>query len=81
MTGPGRPSLEGEAFAFQEIKGGRVLLFYNGRCVETLAGTDAEKFRARIEGLDAAQAQLLMARATKNFRRGNERSGKRRRGR
>jgi hypothetical protein len=81
MTGPGKLPLEREPFAFQETKGGRVSLFFDGRCVETLTGTDAARFLARIEGMDAAQAQLLMARATKNFKRGNERSGKRRRGR
>ena len=81
IKGPGSASLEREPFAFQATKDGRVFLFFDGRHVETLAGTDAAKFIARIEGVDAPQAQLMMARATKNFRRGNERSGKRRRGR
>ena len=81
VNGPGSAPLEREPFAFQAMKDGRVFLYFDGRRVKTLAGTDAAKFLARIEGLDAARAQLLMARATKNFRRGNERSGKEHRSR
>lgn len=67
-----------EAFAYQRAKGDRVFLFHEGRRVKTLTGTEAATFLSRIEDADRRQAQLLMARATRNFKRGNERPGKRR---
>ncbi|WP_162865531.1 hypothetical protein [Deinococcus wulumuqiensis] len=41
--------------------------------VSTLTGQEAQKFLARIAGLGDHDAQLLMARLTGNFKRGNER--------
>ena len=79
-SGDGIPSLEREPFAYQATRDGRVFLFFEGRRVETLAGRQAARFLSSVEGVDAPQAQLLMAKATKNFKRGNERAGKRRRG-
>ena len=55
-----------------------MFLFHEGRRVKTLTGTEASTFLSRIEDADRRQAQLLMARATRNFKRGNERPGKRR---
>jgi hypothetical protein len=72
------PSALREAFAYQRAKGSRVFLFHEGRYVKTLTGPEAATFLSRIEAADRRQAQLLMARATRNFKRGNERSGKRR---
>ena len=43
------------------------------KTVTTLAGDGAQRFLARAEGADAAGLQQLMARATGNFKRGNER--------
>ena len=60
-------------FRCQLTKDGRVRIAYEGRWVVTLAGAEAAKFRSRIADADDAAAQQLMARATGNFRRGNER--------
>jgi hypothetical protein len=68
-----------EPFSYRELKDDRVQLLYEGRVVETLAGAVGRKFLARIEGASAEEAQLLMARATKNFKRGNERLAKNKR--
>jgi len=76
VAGDKKKVLEGETFDFKQAKDGRVLLFHNGRQVEVLTGRDAEKFLKRVAGADHRAAQLLMAKATKNFKRGNERSGK-----
>jgi hypothetical protein len=46
--------------------------------VKTLKGKRAERFIAQVEGLDDAESQLYMAKATGNFKRGNEREGKHR---
>ncbi|MCP4574048.1 MAG: hypothetical protein GY838_16940 [bacterium] len=66
MTDP----LDDERFAWTATKDGRVLLSFEGRQVVTLTGKKAERFRARIEGVDPRRAQLLMAKATGNFKRG-----------
>jgi ferredoxin len=51
----------------------RVLISWRGRQVVVLAGTKAKWFLERAEGATAAKLQLLLARATGNFKRGNER--------
>ena len=75
MTGTEDP-LADEPFSYRELKDDRVQLMYRGRIVETLSGAAGRKFLALVEGASAEEAQLLMARATKNFKRGNERLAK-----
>lgn len=60
-------------FDYRLLKDGRVTVSYYGRPVTTLAGRDAERFLKRIDGLGDHAAQLVMARVTGNFKRGNER--------
>lgn len=60
-------------FAWQETKDGRVRISWRGRVVTTLAGGQATTFVRKAEEADEEAAQLLMARATGNFKRGNER--------
>lgn len=67
-----RGKLAGEEFRYQAAKDGQVRLYWQGRHIRTLAGQDAEKFLARIDGLDGAAAQLVLAKATGNFKRGHQ---------
>lgn len=60
-------------FSFRAHKDGTVRVAYRGKVVTTLRGKDAARFLARAEGADAEGAQLLMAKATGNFKHGNER--------
>ncbi|MDZ4721370.1 MAG: hypothetical protein SH847_23150 [Roseiflexaceae bacterium] len=60
-------------FSYRVGKDGLVLISWNGKQVTILRGDEAQKFLARIESLDPAGEQQLMARATGNFKRGNER--------
>ena len=53
-----------------------MLIYWYNKLVVTLAGKQATKFLRQIDGLDGAEAQLVMARFTGNFKRGNERDGK-----
>lgn len=62
----------GAVFAWRKTADDRVFIDWHGRTVTVLAGTDASRFLARIASADDATAQGLMARATGNFRRGNE---------
>ncbi len=60
-------------FAWAQTKDGRVRIARDGRTVTTLAGGEASRFLARAEGASEEAAQQLMARATGNYKRGNER--------
>jgi hypothetical protein len=51
----------------------KVLVRFRGRLVRTLTGGDADEIRAAVAEGDAAAVQLLVARKTGNFKRGNER--------
>ncbi len=61
-------------FDWRATKDGTVRISRDGRVVTTLAGSAAKRFIDRIEGADHEAAQQLMARATGNYKRGNERS-------
>ncbi len=70
-----RNKLESEPFAFRAVKNGKVFITWNGKQVMTLTDTKARDFLAKIVTLDSADtksAQLLMAKLTGNFKRGNE---------
>lgn len=68
-----RDRLSEEVFTYRAVKNGTVFIAWNGKTVTTLAGKDAERFLAKIAGLTDRDAQLVMAKATGNFRHGNER--------
>lgn len=69
--------LEDDPFGWTVTKDGRVLVTRGGRQVAIVAGTAAERLLPRLEG-SAEQAQQALARATGNYRRGNERAPNRR---
>jgi hypothetical protein len=63
-------------FTFRATKNGEVFLHHRGKLATTLRGEAAAEFLADIDGADADEQQQIMARATGNFRRGNERLAK-----
>lgn len=69
-----RGRLQEEVFTYQETKDGKVFIFWQGKRVTSLSGKKAQQFVAKIAAADHHQAQLLMAKATGNFKRGNERA-------
>lgn len=68
-----RGVLESEPFSYKASRDGIVFLEYRGRPVKILRGGAARKFLGRVERLADHAVQLLIARLTGNFRRGNER--------
>lgn len=71
-----RNRLGDEPFNYRVTKDNTVFLDYNGRQVKILNGTEAEKFLKRIRAADnITGAQLIMAKITGNFKRGNEQKG------
>ncbi|MEP5766469.1 MAG: hypothetical protein ABJ308_17845 [Halieaceae bacterium] len=63
-------------FSYLSTKDGRVQIFRAGKLASVLRGRDAERFLNRIESKSGEQAQIEMARATGQFKFGNERMGK-----
>lgn len=68
-----RNKLDDEPFDYDITKDNRVLLYWEGKHIKTLAGKQAAKFISQINGLDGKEAQLILAKVTGNFKRGNER--------
>lgn len=64
--------LETEPFSYRE-KDGKVFLCWRGKQVQTLKGRAAQKFLSEVADASETEAQLLMAKLTGNFKRGNER--------
>jgi hypothetical protein len=65
-----RGKLGAEPFDVQ-IARDKVIVRFRGRIVRTLTGADADAVRAVID--DPEKLQLVVARRTGNFKRGNER--------
>ncbi len=61
-----------DRFTFRQVKDDRVMIYSDGRHVTTLAGRAAVQFLERV-ARDPDAAAGLMARATGNYKRGNER--------
>jgi hypothetical protein len=68
-----RNKLGEEPFDYEITKDGLVLLYWGNKHVKTLAGKAAQKFSKQIEALSDSDTQLVMAKLTGNFKRGNER--------
>ena len=68
-----------QPFSYQATKTGLVRIAYLGAQVTTLSGKASERFLSTVSDADAHTAQLAMAKATGNFKRGNEKQGKLRR--
>lgn len=68
-----RNLLDEEIFAYRESKDGKVFISWNGKQVTILKDQAARKFLAAVAGLEGKAAQLVMAKITGNFKRGNER--------
>ena len=68
-----RGRLVDDPFDYRETKSGEVMISRGGRVVVTLGGKRAEALLKSIEKADDAGTQLLLAKATGNYKRGNER--------
>lgn len=55
------------------VRGKEVVISHHGREAAVLRGDKARKF---VQEAETSDAQLLMARLTGNYKRGNERTGK-----
>ncbi len=67
-----RGELELEPFSYRATKDGLVFLEYHGATVKTIAGENAKKFLKKVSALEGLALQLVLAKLTGNFKRGNE---------
>ncbi len=62
-----------EVFTYRTNKDGKVFIYWHGKQVMMLKDKQARDFLSKVEGLDEREAQMVMAKITGNFKRGNER--------
>ena len=70
--------LKEQPFSFRQRKDGSVAIFWKRVPATVLTGKLAENFLAAAPECSGQELQLLMAKATGNFKRGNESRAKRR---
>ncbi len=68
-----RNRFDAQIFTYRATRDGKVFLFWYGRQVMILKGARAQAFLDDVVGVDDREVQLIIARLTGNFRRGNER--------
>jgi hypothetical protein len=73
-----RNRLSEEPFTYQITKKGMVLIHYGGKQIKIVKDKEAERLIARINEVkgNMTEVQLLLAKITGNFKRGNEKLGK-----
>lgn len=67
--------LDDDPFDWRITKDGQVLVSRRGRLVTTVRGSVAGQLIAKLDRVTELEAQQLLARATGNYKRGNERHG------
>lgn len=70
-----RNRLDEQPFSYRITKNNTVFLDYQGKQVKILNGKEAERFLEKIKSAndDEKEVQLILAKVTGNFKRGNER--------
>lgn len=67
-----RNRFDEEVFSYKLKKDNKIFIYWQGKQVMILTGKASEKFLSRIQMADFKEAQLIMAKVTGNFKRGNE---------
>ncbi len=67
-----RGQLDDEVFTYQTTKDGQLRIAWQGKTVTVLKGPAAQRLLQKLTGLEQHGAQLVLAKATGNFKRGNE---------
>lgn len=68
-----RNKFEEEVFTYRETKSGAVFIYWHGQQATVLSQKKAKNFIAKIKKANPVQKQILMAKETGNFKRGNQR--------
>lgn len=73
MPTDSRGRLDAEPFTYQLTKDGAVRIAYEGKVVTVVTGKPAARLMTAIASAEPHRIQLALAKATGNFKRGNER--------
>jgi hypothetical protein len=73
MPEDARNRFDQNVFTHRITGDGKVLISWQGRVVTTVAGANARKLIEQLDCSDRRETQHLLARATGNFKHGNER--------
>lgn len=73
MPTDNRGRLDAEPFTYQLTKGGVVRIAHEGKVVTVLTGKPAARLMTIVASAEPREVQLALAKATGNFKRGNER--------
>ncbi|MCB2213750.1 hypothetical protein KQI52_16695 [bacterium] len=65
-------SLADEPFSYQLLKNESIHIFYHTRRVTVVNGAHAKKLGKKLERCSGVELQKALAKATGNFKRGNE---------
>ena len=68
-----RNKFEATIFTYSEVKEGKIFIYWNGKQVIILKDKKANNFLSRIKNVNQLEVQLIMAKISGNFKRGNER--------
>lgn len=60
-------------FTYQSLKDDKLQIFWHGKPVMLIKGKAALKLTGKLQGADEQETQLILAKVTGNFKRGNER--------
>ena len=76
-----RNRLSEEPFDYQITKKGTVVIYYEGKQIKIVKDKEAERLIVRMKEVEdnIEAVQLLLAKITGNFKRGNEKLGKNKR--
>jgi len=67
-----RNKFEEIVFSYRPTKDGKVIIYWYDKQVSILKGKQANKLLSKISRADEKEIQLLLAKVTGNFKRGNE---------
>ena len=67
-----RGVLAAEPFAYRVNKDGRIFISWQGRTVMIVKADVAERMLVKLKSADTKMVQLILAKATGNFKHGNE---------
>ena len=71
-----RGMLDNEVFTYKITKDKKVFISWRGKSVVILSGRKAADFISNITNSDGKEAQLIMSKATGNFKHGNEKTNR-----
>lgn len=71
--------LKESPFSYVNTKSQKTMIYYEGKQVMILSEKESKRLQSRIQGKSDFDVQMELARVTGNFKRGNERMGKKRR--